>query len=115
MLRHVLVQIKCLSVRLSAVRTYVNFEMFRVLVLWYVIQKCRLVGEAFVAAVALKRLIRLMTSRVGLQIGQLTEGFVAAAKFALVRLFSRMCPDVLLEMRKLRKLFAAELARTKRL
>lgn len=46
----------------------------------------------------------------GLQIGQLREGLVAAWRPTLVRLISRVRPDVLLKMRQLCELPLADLA-----
>ena len=41
-------------------------------------QKCGLVSETLVAGLTFVRFVRLMTPRVGLQVGQLGEGLGAA-------------------------------------
>lgn len=84
--------------------------MFRLFVLRDVLEEGGFVGKALVAGVALIRLVRLMTSRVGLEVTQLREGLGAGRMPALVGLVSRVRPHVLLQMRELRELALTDLA-----
>jgi len=65
--------------------------------------------EAFVAGVALVRLVSLVAPRVGLQVGQLGEGLGATWVTAFVRFVPCVGSDVLLKVRKLRELALTDL------
>ena len=67
-----------LCVAFSAVGTDISLDMLGLLVLGDVLQEGGLVGEALVAGLTLVRLVRLVTPRVALQVGQLREGLGAA-------------------------------------
>jgi hypothetical protein len=73
-----------------------------------VIEEGVLVDKALVAGVALVRLVRLVASGVGLQVGELREGLGAAVVLTLVRLVARVGAEVLLQVRKLRELPLAD-------
>lgn len=95
-LLHVLGQIGLLRVTLAAVLADVRLQVLRLLVLRYVLEQTRLVGEALVARVTLVRLVRLVASRMALQVAQLAERLRAARMPALVRLVAGVRADVLL-------------------
>lgn len=65
-LLHVLRQIGLLGVTFAAVLADVRFQVLRLLVLRYVLEQARLVGEALVTGVTLVRLVGLVASRVAL-------------------------------------------------
>ena len=67
-----------LCVAFSAVGTDISLDMLGLLVLGDVLQEGGLVSEALVAGLTLVRLVRLVTPRVALQVGQLREGLGAA-------------------------------------
>ena len=77
MLLHVLGQVRLLCVALAAELADVSFQMFGLFVLRDVVEECVLVDETLVAGVALVRLVRLVASGVGLEVGELREGFAA--------------------------------------
>lgn len=110
MFLHVFSKVSLLSVTLAAVLTDVSLEMLTLLVLGDVLQQAGLVREALIARVALVRLVGLVTTRVTLQVAQLTERLVTAGVTTLVRLVARVRADVLLEVRQLRELALADLA-----
>ncbi len=103
-------QVRLLSVTFTAVLANVRFEVFRLLVLWNVLEERRLVDEALVARVALVRFVGLVAARVRLEIGELGEGFGAAWVPTAVRLVAGVSPDVLLEMRELREFALTDFA-----
>ena len=95
-LLHVFGQVRLLRVRLAAIVANVCLEVFGFFVLGYVLEQGRLVLEALVARVTFVRLVRLMGSRMRLQVAQLTEGLGAVWVTAAVRFVSRVRPHVLL-------------------
>ena len=66
-----------LRVALPAILADVRLEVLGLLVLRNVLEERGLVDEAFVARVALVRLVSLVAARVGLQVRQLGEGLRA--------------------------------------
>lgn len=96
MLLNVLGQIRLLRVRFAAIVANVRLEVFGFFVLGYVLEQGCLVLEAFVARVAFVWFVRLVGSRMRLQIAQLTEGFGAMRVAAAVRFVPRVRPHVLL-------------------
>lgn len=98
MLLQVLLQICLLGVRFAAQITNVGLQVFRIFVFWYVLEQSHLVGETLVARVAFEGFVRLMATRMGLQIRELGKGLRTAGMTTLVRLVSRMCAYVLLQM-----------------
>ena len=66
-----------LRVALPTVGTNVCLNMLRLLMLGYVVEQGLLVSKTFIAGVTLVGLVRLMTPRVRLQVGQLGEGLGA--------------------------------------
>lgn len=109
MLLHVLGQVRLLRVALAAELADVSFQMFGLFVLRDVVEECVLVDETLVAGVALVRLVRLVASGVGLEVGELREGFGASVMATLVRLVASVGPDVLLEVGQLSELSLADL------
>ena len=109
-LLHVFRQVRLLRVRFAAELADVRLEVFRLLVLGYVLEERRLVLEALVARVALVRLVRLVGSRMRLQIAQLGERLGALRMAALVRLVAGVRADVLLQVTQLGELALADLA-----
>lgn len=65
-LLHMLRQIGLLGVTLTAVLADVRFQVLRLLVLRYVLEQTRLVGEALVTGVTLVRLVGLVASGMAL-------------------------------------------------
>jgi len=65
-LLHMLRQIGLLSVTFTAILADVRFQMLRLLVLRYVLEQTRLVGEALVTGVTLVRFVGLVTSGMAL-------------------------------------------------
>jgi hypothetical protein len=92
----VLGQVGFLGVTLSTVSADVSLDMLGLLMLGYVLQQRLLICKALVTGVALVRLVSLVASRVGLQVGQLGEGLGATWNSALIGLVTSMSPDVLL-------------------
>ena len=67
-----------MRVALPTVGTNVCLNVLRLLMLGYVVEQGLLVSKTFIAGVTLVGLVRLMTPRVRLQVGQLGEGLGAA-------------------------------------
>lgn len=95
-LLHVLGEIRLLGVALAAILTDVRLEVFRFLVLGYVLEEARLVGETFIAGITLVGLVGLMTAAVRLEITQLTECLGAAWMSTFVGLVASVSANVLL-------------------
>ena len=109
MLLHMLRQIGLLGVGLATKVTNMRLEMFGLLVLGDVVQEGGFVGEALVAGVTLVRFVRLMTTGMGLKVGELREGLITSWMTTFVRLVTRVRSYMLLQMRQLRKLSLANL------
>lgn len=62
MFLHVLAEIRLLRITLAAVLADVRFQVFRLLVLGYVLQEGGLVRKTFVTTVALVWLVRLVAA-----------------------------------------------------
>jgi len=77
--------------------------MFCLVVLWDVITQCRLISEALVAGIAAERPVSHVAAHVTLEVRQLRERLAAAHMLANVRLESRMCPLMLLQVTQLSK------------
>lgn len=99
-----LLQISFLRVTLSAVLANVSLQVLALLVLGNVFQERCLIHKTLIAGVALVWLVGLMAPRVALEVGELTEGLVAAWVTAFVGLVTSVGANVLLEMRELSKL-----------
>ena len=69
-----------------------------------VLEQRLLLRKAFITRITFKRLIRLVATRMTLQIAELRKRFGTVGVPALVRLLPGMCAHVLLQMRKLREL-----------
>ncbi len=68
--------------------TDVGLEMFRLLVLWNMIEEGGLVRKAFVAGVTFVRLVGLVTPGMGLKVRELGKGFVTTRVPTFVGLVS---------------------------
>lgn len=87
-----------LGVRLAAELANVRLQVLRVLVLWYVLQQGRFVGETLVAGVTFVRFVGLMATRVRLQVRELREGLGTARVSTFVRFVAGVRSYVLLQV-----------------
>lgn len=109
-LLHVLGEIGFLGVGFATVLTDVSLQMLGFLVLGNMLQQRGFIGETFVARVALEGFVRLVASRVRLEIRQLGKCLQTTDMSTFVRFVTGVSTDVLLQVGQLSEFSLANLA-----